>query len=102
MTLYELSVIKIFFVALKVNKSPIAVVTPVTQTITLPTNKAIIDGSSSTDDENVSELKYKWEIRKNPVAYEKETPSTDSTLTLEDLVAGNYTIRLTVEDAKGN
>lgn len=52
------------FPALKINQKPTAVVTPVSQIITLPTRKAIIDGSSSTDDEDVSKLTYKWEIRK--------------------------------------
>ena len=91
-----------YFKALKVNQPPQAIVTPPTQVVTLPTKKAIIDGSSSTDDEDVSQLTYKWEIRKNPIKYEIPTQhSTDPTLTLDNLVAGNYTIRLTVTDANG-
>ena len=91
-----------YFKALKVNQPPQAIVNPPTQVVTLPTKKAIIDGSSSTDDEDVSQLTYKWEIRKNPIKYEIPTQhSTDPTLTLDNLVAGNYTIRLTVTDAKG-
>ena len=98
----ENHIFNIFIAALKVNQPPKAVVTPVSQIITLPTRKAIIDGSSSTDDEDVSKLTYKWEIRKNPLAYEHEQlQSTDSTLTLDSLVAGNYTIRLTVQDSNG-
>ena len=91
------------FLALKINQKPNAVVTPVSQIITLPTRKAIIDGSSSTDDGDVSKLTYKWEIRKTPLDYPSENQelSTDSTLTLEGLVAGNYTIRLTVSDSDG-
>ena len=91
-----------YFKALKVNQPPQAIVNPPTQVVTLPTKKAIIDGSSSTDDEDVSQLTYKWEIRKNPIKYEIPTQhSTDPTLTLDNLVAGNYTIRLTVTDANG-
>ena len=87
---------------MKVNQPPKAIVTPTTQIVTLPTKKAIVDGSSSTDDEDVSQLTYKWEIRKNPIKYEIPTQhSTDPTLTLDNLVAGNYTIRLTVTDANG-
>ena len=91
-----------YFQALKVNQPPQAIVNPPTQVVTLPTKKAIIDGSSSTDDEDISQLTYKWEIRKNPIKYEIPTQhSTDPTLTLDNLVAGNYTIRLTVTDANG-
>ena len=87
---------------MKINKPPVAIVTPRTQVVTLPTKKAIIDGSSSTDDEDVSQLTYKWEIRKNPIKYELPPQHyTDPTLTLDNLVAGNYTIRLTVSDANG-
>ena len=87
---------------MKVNQPPQAIVNPPTQVVTLPTKKAIIDGSSSTDDEDISQLTYKWEIRKNPIKYEIPTQhSTDPTLTLDNLVAGNYTIRLTVTDANG-
>ena len=83
----------------KINQRPHAIVVPPTQTITLPTKTAIIDGSSSTDDEDVSKLSYKWELRQGPLAYETPIKSTEATLTLDDLVAGNYTIRLTVTDA---
>ena len=91
----------IFTLAPKINQLPHAIVVPPTQAITLPTKTAIIDGSSSTDDEDVSQLSYKWELRQGPLAYEKPIESTEATLTLNDLVAGNYTIRLTVTDAHG-
>ena len=81
---------------------PQAIVTPARQVVVLPTKRAIVDGSSSTDDENVSQLTYKWEIRKNPIKYEIPTRhSSDPFLALDNLVAGNYIIRLTVTDAKG-
>ena len=87
---------------MKVNQLPQAIVTPSKQVVVLPTNKAIIDGSSSTDHEDVSQLTYKWEIRKNPINYEIPTQhSTDPILTLDNLVVGNYTIRLCVTDANG-
>ena len=87
---------------MKLDQPPQAIVTPTRQVVALPTKRAIIDGSSSTDDEDVSQLTYKWVIRKNPIKYEIPTQhSTDPTLTLDNLVAGNYTIRLTVTDANG-
>ena len=79
----------------------IAVITPVNQTITLPTNKATLEGSSSKDDDDALELTYQWDIREKPNGYSHEGQSTDPTLMLDNLIAGNYTVRLTVEDTKG-
>ena len=80
----------------RVNSPPKAEIIPVTQTVNLPINKAILDGSGSTDD--ISEpLTYSWEVTSGPVGYQPglmETP----TLTLENLIAGNYTIRFVITD----
>ena len=87
-------------IAPKINQPPTAIVNPASQTVTLPTKRAIIDGSKSTD-EDTDTLTFKWGLKTGPLAYEKPIESTQSTLTLEGLVAGNYTIRLTVTDAQG-
>jgi hypothetical protein len=49
-----------FYSAQRVNSPPKAIVQPVFQTVNLPTTKAIIDGSGSSDD--TADLKFKWEI----------------------------------------
>ncbi len=71
-------------VAQRVNTPPKAIVQPVSQTVNLPTTKAIIDGSVSSDDSN-TDLKFKWEILNGPVNYQHELPS-EPTLRLSDLV----------------
>ena len=70
--------------AKRVNTPPKAIVQPVSQTVNLPTTKAIIDGSGSQDDN--TDLKFKWEILNGPVNYQHELPS-EPTLTLADLVS---------------
>jgi len=82
----------------RVNTPPHAKVSPPTQNLTLPTNKAVIDGSKSTDDGG--EMTYTWAITSGPMGYERELPHS-STLTLDDLIAGNYTVQLTVKDEDG-
>ena len=72
-----------FYSAQRVNSPPKAIVQPVFQTVNLPTTKAIIDGSGSSDD--TADLKFKWEILNGPVNYQHELPS-EPTLTLADLV----------------
>ena len=83
-------------------KKPRAHVTPTLQVVQWPVQKtAGIDGSSSTGDENVYELKYAWEIRNSPEAYKQEIPQAYKRLKLHKLIPGNYTIRLTVIDSNG-
>ena len=80
-------------------EKPFAVVKPTYQKIIWPDNEATIDASLSTGDENVSPLKYSWEILKSPV--ELEDPQAYDKLTLKELTPGVYVIRVTVKDAKG-
>ena len=51
--------VKLPFLAKRVNTPPKAIVQPVFQTVNLPTTKAIIDGSPSTDDS--SDLKFRFQ-----------------------------------------
>ncbi|XP_062385032.1 dyslexia-associated protein KIAA0319-like protein isoform X2 [Sardina pilchardus] len=80
----------------RVNKPPVAVVSPKFQEISLPTSSTVIDGSQSTDDERI--VKWHWEEVKGPLREEKVSADTDI-LTLTNLVPGNYTFSLTVTDS---
>ena len=82
----------------RVNSPPVAVVVPVYQPITLPTNKAIIDGSSSKDDRPLTN--YRWELLSSPVGYQAQLEQKP-TITLTNLTTGNYTVRMTVTDEDG-
>ncbi|XP_041931959.1 dyslexia-associated protein KIAA0319-like protein isoform X2 [Alosa sapidissima] len=82
----------------RVNKPPVAVVSPKFQEISLPTSSTVIDGSQSTDDERI--VKWHWEEVKGPLREEKVSADTDI-LTLTNLVPGNYTFSLTVTDSDG-
>lgn len=84
---------------------PKAKVEPKVQSIFLPSKRAIVDGSMSTDDsgEKGSIVSYKWELVNVPLAYQKSSQSlpNQALLSLDDLVVGNYTLRLTVTDKEG-
>lgn len=82
----------------RVNKPPVAVVSPKYQEISLPTSSTVIDGSRSTDDDKV--VLWHWEEVKGPLREEKASGDTDI-LTLTNLVPGNYTFSLTVTDSDG-
>ena len=82
----------------RLNTPPQAVLEPKNQTVTLPTKKAIIDGSGSTDDTPLTN--YLWELVSGPVGYQADLES-DSILTLSNLIVGNYTLKLTVTDQDG-
>lgn len=82
----------------RVNKPPVAVVSPKFQEISLPTSSTVIDGSQSTDDDKV--VKWHWEEVKGPLREEKVSADT-KVLTLTSLVPGNYTFSLTVTDSDG-
>ena len=84
--------------AARVNRPPKAIIAPLNQTVTLPTNKAIVDGSGSTDDTPLKS--WLWELVSGPVGYQAEL-DTQSIITLSDLTAGNYTVKLTVTDEDG-
>ncbi|XP_070777817.1 dyslexia-associated protein KIAA0319-like protein [Enoplosus armatus] len=82
----------------RVNKPPVAVVSPKFQEISLPTSSTVIDGSQSTDDDKV--VAWHWEEVKGPLREEKVSADTP-VLTLTSLVHGNYTFSLTVTDSDG-
>uniref|UniRef100_A0A7N9AMA4 KIAA0319-like n=1 Tax=Mastacembelus armatus TaxID=205130 RepID=A0A7N9AMA4_9TELE len=82
----------------RVNKPPVAVVSPKFQEISLPTSSTVIDGSQSTDDDKV--VAWHWEEIKGPLREEKVSADTP-VLTLNSLVPGNYTFSLTVTDSDG-
>ncbi|XP_043247058.1 dyslexia-associated protein KIAA0319-like protein isoform X2 [Amphibalanus amphitrite] len=84
----------------RVNQPPVAVVSPVNQTLYLPNSKALLEGSDSTDDLPSDQLVYNWEVVAAPLTWPGQELPRAATLQLENLTPGNYTIRLTVEDAE--
>lgn len=69
------------------------------QTITLPTNTAILDGSGSTDPQD-SQLTYNWQLVSGP-----NTPNiasaTGAQVFLNGLIPGSYIFKLSVTNAVG-
>merc|ERR1719370_2346122 len=60
--------------------------------------KVEFNGSTSTD--NIKIVSYVWELVSGPVDYQAEFPYSPS-ISMTNLTAGNYTIRLTVTDNEG-
>ncbi|KAI2798971.1 hypothetical protein BLOT_012592 [Blomia tropicalis] len=81
----------------RINKPPIAIIEPKNSTVQLPNKDTVLDGSTSSDDEQI--VKYEWQAIKVPIGY-KNLVSNSSTLKLNDLVAGLYVFNLTVTDSK--
>nr|XP_022906199.1 dyslexia-associated protein KIAA0319-like protein isoform X1 [Onthophagus taurus] len=80
----------------RINKPPEIVITPANQTIKLPNNGAVLDASSSTDDDGI--VTFHWELQQGPLGYQPQLHDTP-TLELNDLnMPGNYTFKLTVTD----
>lgn len=83
--------------AKRINIPPSPIITPKYQVIKLPNNKAILDGSTSTDDDKIDS--YKWELVQGPINY-SPTLQEQPTIELVDLKEpGNYTFKLTVTDS---
>lgn len=79
------------------NKPPSPIITPKYQIIKLPNQKAILDGSSSFDDDKIEQ--WKWEVLQGPIGY-SPTLQEQPTIELDDLKEpGNYTFKLTVTDS---
>jgi hypothetical protein len=82
--------------AKRINKPPTVTITPNKQVIKLPNKKAILDGSTSTDDDKI--VSWKWELVQGPIGY-SPTLQPVSTIELDDLISpGNYTFKLTATD----
>lgn len=80
----------------RVNRIPQVIITPANQTIQHPTTNAILDGSTSTDDNKI--VSWHWEVVSGPIGYQPKLPEVN-TLQLTDLTSpGNYTFKLTVTD----
>ncbi|XP_070534554.1 dyslexia-associated protein KIAA0319-like isoform X2 [Ptychodera flava] len=82
----------------RVNEPPVAVISPKKQEVTLPNSETVLDGSQSTDDDEI--VSYHWEEIKGPLR-EQKTIGDEALLTMTDLVAGIYIIQLTVTDSDG-
>ncbi|XP_030751271.1 dyslexia-associated protein KIAA0319 homolog [Sitophilus oryzae] len=80
----------------RINEPPQIVITPANQTIKQPNAAAVLDASSSKDDDGI--ISWHWDLQEGPLGYGpqlKESP----TLQLNDLtIPGNYTFKLTVTD----
>ncbi|XP_078460599.1 dyslexia-associated protein KIAA0319-like protein isoform X2 [Lampetra fluviatilis] len=81
----------------RVNQPPVAIVSPKSQEISLPTSSTFVDGKLSQDDDGIAS--YRWEQIRGPLHEERVTNLP--ILHLSSLVAGNYTFRLTVVDTDG-
>ncbi|KAL9928695.1 dyslexia-associated protein KIAA0319-like protein [Glossina fuscipes fuscipes] len=80
----------------RINRVPQVVITPREQTIRQPTTNAVLDGSTSTDDDKI--VSWHWEVVSGPIGYQPKLPDVN-TLQLTDLTSpGNYTFKLTVTD----
>lgn len=83
----------------RLNQLPVVIVTPVSQVVKSPNHGAVLDGSSSTDDEKI--VKWHWELQQGPLNYKSQLQDTP-TLQLDNLFQpGNYTFKLTVTDSDG-
>ncbi|CAD6999550.1 dyslexia-associated protein KIAA0319-like protein [Ceratitis capitata] len=81
----------------RTNRVPQVVIKPKEQTIRLPITNAILDGSTSTDDDKI--ISWHWEVVQGPIGYQPKLPEVNI-LQLGDLNSpGNYTFKLTVSDS---
>ncbi|KAG7209539.1 hypothetical protein KM043_015619 [Ampulex compressa] len=80
----------------RINQPPVAIISPASQIVKLPNSGAVLDGSSSKDDDKI--VLYHWELQQGPIGYHPNLIDTP-TLQLDNLIPGNYTFKLTVEDS---
>jgi len=83
------------------NYPPMAVILPPMKTVILPKDMALFNGSTSTDDVKV--VSYFWQLVSGPPGFHVDLPSDNKSQSvwLTNLIAGNYTISLTVTDEPG-
>jgi len=84
-------------ITVQVNQPPVANAGP-NQAITLPTSSVTVNGSASTDD--IAVTGYLWSQFSGPSVANIVSPTSVST-TINTLIAGTYTFRLTVTDGSG-
>jgi hypothetical protein len=81
----------VIYTAKHINMPPVAVISPSSQTVKLPNTGAVLDGSSSSDDDKI--VNWHWELQQGPLGYQPHLQDT-STLQLDNLVVpGNYTFK---------
>lgn len=80
----------------RINQAPQVIISPPEQIIRQPTSNAVLDGSSSTDDDKI--INWHWEVISGPIGYQPQLPEV-STLQLDLTSPGNYTFKLTVTDS---
>lgn len=85
------SAVRVICTAKHINTPPVAVISPSSQTVKLPNSGAVLDGSSSSDDDKI--VSWHWELQQGPLGYQPHLQDT-STLQLDNLVVpGNYTFK---------
>ncbi|XP_016974846.2 dyslexia-associated protein KIAA0319-like protein [Drosophila rhopaloa] len=80
----------------RINQPPQVIISPRDQIIRQPTTNAILDGSTSTDDDKITN--WHWEVISGPIGYQPVLPEVN-TLQLDLTSPGNYTFKLTVTDS---
>ncbi|EDV96852.1 GH16502 [Drosophila grimshawi] len=80
----------------RINQAPQVIITPREQIIRQPTSNAVLDGSTSTDDDKI--INWHWEVILGPIGYQPQLPEVN-TLQLDLISPGNYTFKLTVTDS---
>ncbi|PSN49545.1 hypothetical protein C0J52_04994 [Blattella germanica] len=95
----------------RINQPPVAVISPSSQTVKLPNTGAVLDGSTSKDDDRI--VNWHWELQQGPLGYQphlKDTPTLQLDnlvntrtpyLQLSNLEEGMYTFVLKVTDNSG-
>lgn len=87
----DINILFFFVLAKRFNQLPIVIVTPVSQIVKSPNHGAVLDGSSSTDDQKI--VKWHWELQQGPLDYKFQLQDTP-TLQLDNLYQpGNYTFK---------
>lgn len=94
---YSLWEFEVYAVPGPTNQPPVVVV-PGNQTLTLPVNSIVLDGSG-TSDPNGDAITYAWTKQSGPACTLAGT--TTNKLTVTAMVAGTYVFRLTATDSKG-
>lgn len=83
----------------RINQPPQVHIIPANQTVKLPNTGAVLDASTSIDDDRI--VNWHWELEQGPLGYQPDLQDTP-TLQLNDLTRpGNYTFKLTVTDSDG-